>query len=87
MRVQEPDHRHRGLLCPRYKRPRCRRAAKKRDEFAPLHVPPKLRTQSYGVRKRGSLRGHSDVRFGSLADILRCGNDVRFAQKRTCAVH
>ena len=29
----------------------------------------------------------ADVRFGSKADILRCGSDVRFTpKKRTCAV-
>ena len=28
-----------------------------------------------------------NVCFGSEADILRNDNDVRFTQKRTCAVH
>ena len=28
-----------GLLRTRHERPRCRRAAEKRDELAPLHVP------------------------------------------------
>ena len=32
-----------GLLRARRKRPRCRRAAKKRDELAPLHAPPEKR--------------------------------------------
>jgi hypothetical protein len=32
------------LLCARDERPRCRRAAKKRNEFAPLHLPPENRT-------------------------------------------
>jgi transposase len=32
--VEHPDHRHRGLLCARCERPRCRRAAEQRDEVA-----------------------------------------------------
>ena len=35
----KPDHRQRRLLRARRERPRSRRAAKKRDEIAPLHVP------------------------------------------------
>src|SRR5262249_49584287 len=34
--VQEPDHRHRRLLCPRRERPRSR-AAEERDERAASH--------------------------------------------------
>jgi hypothetical protein len=32
------------LLRARDERPRCRRAAKKPNEFAPLHLPPEKRT-------------------------------------------
>jgi hypothetical protein len=35
--TEKSNHRHR-LLRTRRKRPRCRRAAEQRDEFAPLHV-------------------------------------------------
>jgi hypothetical protein len=35
--AKESDHRHCGLLRARSERPRCRRAAEKRDERAPLH--------------------------------------------------
>src|SRR5262245_28995275 len=35
--VEEPDHRHRRLLRARHSRPRRRRAADQRDEFAPFH--------------------------------------------------
>ena len=35
--VDETDDRHRRLLCPRRGRPRCRRAAEKRDELTPIH--------------------------------------------------
>src|SRR5260370_30075483 len=35
--TEEPDHRHRGLLRPRRKRPRSRRAAEQRDELAAPH--------------------------------------------------
>jgi hypothetical protein len=37
--VEDPNHRHRGLLRPRRKRPRCCRAAQDRDEVAPFHFP------------------------------------------------
>src|SRR5262245_48491936 len=35
--AEEPDHRHRRLLRARREWPRCRPAAEKRDELAPLH--------------------------------------------------
>src|SRR5262249_3683817 len=35
--VKDADHRHRRLLRARRNRPRCRRAAEKRDELAPAH--------------------------------------------------
>src|SRR5436190_17625060 len=35
--VEEPNHRHRGLLRPRRYRPRRRRAAEERDEVASVH--------------------------------------------------
>ena len=41
--MEKPNHRHRRLLPMRPKRPSCRRAAEKRDELAPLHVPPRTR--------------------------------------------
>ena len=37
MWCEKPDHRHRRLLRARRQRPRRRRAAEQRDEFAPLH--------------------------------------------------
>jgi hypothetical protein len=42
--VQKPNYRHRRLLRARRERPRCRRPAEQRDEFAPFHclVPPVL---------------------------------------------
>ena len=36
--AEKADHRHRCLLRARRKRPRCRRAANKRDELTPSHV-------------------------------------------------
>jgi hypothetical protein len=36
LRVEKPDHRHRGLLRPRRERPRGRRAAEKRYELATM---------------------------------------------------
>ena len=46
-----------GLLRPRHKRP-CRRAADKRDELAPLHVPPQTSEghRSGSTRKIGRAR-------------------------------
>jgi hypothetical protein len=46
--VEEPNHRHRWLLRPRRDRPRSRRTAEQRDEFAPsklikLHPLPLAR--------------------------------------------
>jgi hypothetical protein len=37
---KKPDHRHSRLLRLCRKRPSRHRAAEKRDEFTPLHVPP-----------------------------------------------
>ena len=72
------------------KRPRCRRAAKKRDEFAPLHAPSKttlLCVKSLALRDRaarakwtqlGPNADQADVRFGSLADMCSATRYVRF---------
>jgi hypothetical protein len=46
-RMEKSDHRHRRLLRVCRERPRCRAAAKQRDELAPFHcqVPPVLSTE------------------------------------------
>ena len=86
-----------GLLCTRTKRPSRRRAAEKRDELAPLHVPPedqafpecqKPSTLRPGrVRRNGaqpnaySSGSKPDVRFGSLVDMCSAKGHVRFGPK------
>ena len=60
-----------GLLRARRERPRRRRAAEKRDELAPLHVPPKD-TPCPGLKPALCDRAASakvQFRFGSKADI------------------
>jgi hypothetical protein len=41
--IEKPNHRHSRLLRARRQRPSGRRAAEKRDELAPPHVPPSVR--------------------------------------------
>ena len=70
---------HLGLLRARRERPRSGRAANKRDEFAPPHLPPpRLKTRHRsGLNELG--KGLTNVRFGSLADIEKF---YRIDQKR-----
>src|SRR5262249_15105522 len=53
--VEEPDYRHRWLLCARRERPRRRRAAEERDELAALHsITSSARASSVGGTSRPS---------------------------------
>src|SRR5262245_17533362 len=53
--VKDADHRHRGLLRARRKRPRGSRAAEKRDEFPSLHsITSSARASSVGGTVRPS---------------------------------
>ena len=58
-----------GLLRPRHHRPGCRRAAQKRDEFAPPHAEP-----SASYRRRCEGNGRADVRSGLEAGLLSLRN-------------
>src|SRR5262249_5612007 len=53
--AEEPDHRHRWLLCPRCNRPRCR-ATEQRDELAAAHhsITSSARASSDGGTSRSS---------------------------------
>ena len=66
----------RKLLRPHHQRPH-NQAAKKGDEPAPPHC-----CACHVLAKTDVLEGvvwkHSDVRFGSKAEIARCQADVRF---------
>ena len=56
-----PDHRHRRLLRPRHKRPRCRRAAEQRDELAASCMSRKEHCEG----RRGSNHDTALVATGS----------------------
>jgi hypothetical protein len=62
----------------RGKRPR-RRATQQSDEVAPSHCRPEGLGRDIVTVKTGSLKGATDVRFGSKADICGATSHVRFA--------
>src|SRR5262249_10333989 len=54
---EKPNHRHRRLLCVRRERPRRRRTADERDQFAAFHsITSSARASSKGGTTRPSAR-------------------------------
>jgi hypothetical protein len=89
--LTKPNHRHR-LLRARRERPRARRTAEQRDEFAPFHslMPPMLPTERiahliYGRRLlRCGISIHAMTAQGRTQSFGDVGSNVWFARKRTC---
>src|SRR6516162_997849 len=82
--AEEPNHRHRCLLCARRERPR-RRAAEKRDEIAPSHVEsvcPKLRMPQRGWRVLWIGLNHSESRWSRLRPCRNRSNRLGCARLR-----
>ena len=53
--MEEADHRHRRLLCPRHERPHCCRATQQRDELAAFHsITSSARASSVGGTSKPS---------------------------------
>src|SRR5262245_1617419 len=77
--LEESDHRHRGLLCTRCKRPCRRNTTDKADKFPPPHG--RLRHERTGHTKHSTWKGFAYVRFGSEADICSAKWHVRFTPK------
>ena len=80
--VDDADERNRRLLRARRERPSCGRAAEKRNELAPLHVPyPEARRQGIVPAQTSASavewRAAADVRFGSKADMCSAKRHVR----------
>src|SRR6516165_3586185 len=71
--AEEPDHRHRRLLCARRERPSERRTAEKRDELAPFYsITSSASASSVGDNSRPSAL--AAVRLIMNSYLVGCWN-------------